>query len=61
MSCQVTRKKELQSSAAAKPAWRLPEPHPAAAPPGAAWKWLLAAAIVVQAAWILALVVMATR
>ena len=46
---------------AARPFWRLAEPVPKAAPPGPAWKWLLIAAIVAQAAWIVALVVMATR
>ncbi len=46
---------------AARPAWRLPEPVPKAGPPGPIWKFLLAAAILVQVAWIVALIVMATR
>jgi hypothetical protein len=50
-----------QDRPAAKPAWRLPGPLPKAGPPGPIWKWLLLAAIVVQAAWIVALAVMAIR
>jgi hypothetical protein len=42
-------------------AWRLPEPVPPAGPPGAIRKWLLAAAVVAEAAWILALIAMAVR
>ena len=45
---------------AAKPVWRLAEPVAAQRPPGPVWKWLLAAAVLLQAAWIVALVVMAT-
>jgi len=61
MSPEVMRKKESRSSAAAKPAWRLADPLPKSGPPGRAWKWLLAVAILTQAAWIAALVMMATR
>ena len=46
---------------AVKQGWRLPEPAPTSSPPGSAWKWLLAAAIVLQAAWIIALAAMAAR
>lgn len=59
MSLQVTRKKESQISTAEKPAWRLAEPVPQPGPPGPAWKWLLAAAVVAQAAWVIALIAMA--
>ncbi len=61
MSFRVMHKKALQSPAAAKPAWRLADPVPAHGPLGPAWKWLLAAAVLMQTAWIVALVVMATK
>ncbi len=53
MNSQVTRDKTHER--------RLPEPAPAGDPPGPAWKWLLAAAIILQVAWIIALIVMSTR
>ena len=59
MSFQVMHKKETRSPAAARPAWRLADPVPEDGPPGRAWKRLLAAAVVAQAAWILALLAMA--
>ena len=37
----------------------MPDPPAAAAPPGTTMKWLLAAAIFLQTAWIIALVTMA--
>ncbi|MGO9114581.1 MAG: hypothetical protein ACLP9L_35645 [Thermoguttaceae bacterium] len=52
---------DREDGPAAKQAWRLAERVPAAGPPGPAWKWLLAVAVVAQAAWIIALVAMATR
>ena len=52
-------KSARENRSAAKPAWRLAEAVPERGPPGPAWKWLLAAAIFVQAAWIIALVAMA--
>ncbi len=54
-------KRESPISAAAKPAWRLREPVLQPGPPRSAWKWFLAAAVFVQAAWIIALIAMATR
>ncbi len=50
-----------RSATVSKPAWRLPEAVPQPGPPGINWKLLLAAAIVLQAAWIIALVIMAMR
>jgi hypothetical protein len=52
---------ETRPAAVAQPAWRLRGPVPPRGQPGAAWKWLLAVAVLVQAAWILALLAMAIR
>jgi hypothetical protein len=43
----------------ARPAWRLPEGPALAAPCGRRARWLLAAAILLQVAWIAALAAMA--
>ena len=53
--------REDRRAAAARPFWRLPEPVRELGPPGMAWKLLLAAAVVVQAVWIIALLMMAKR
>ena len=53
--------REDRPAAAARPSWRLDEAVPAAGPPGPAWKWLLAVAVLAQAAWIFALLAMAIR
>jgi len=60
MSSQVMRNKQSNHPALAKPVWRVVEPVRESGPPGLAWKCLLAAAIVLQAVWIVALVMMAT-
>jgi hypothetical protein len=44
----------------AVPAWRLSEPVPPPGSPSPILKWLLAAIILIQAAWIIALIAMAT-
>jgi hypothetical protein len=62
MSRPVSRPtSDRANRSAAKPAWRLPELVPQAGPPGPIWKFLLAATILVQVAWIVALIVMATK
>jgi hypothetical protein len=59
MNAPVPRKKEPPISA--KPAWQLAGPVAQPRPAGAAWKCLLAVAVALQAAWIVALVVMAMK
>lgn len=59
-------KSKLQDStqgqpANTNPAWRLTEPVPDGGPSRFVWKWLLLAAFLLELAWIIALVSMATR
>jgi hypothetical protein len=60
-AAQAQRRPAGDQAPAAKPAWRLSDPRPPQGPPGRGWKWLLAAAIVLQIAWIVALAAMAIR
>jgi hypothetical protein len=59
MNAPVPRKKEPPTSA--KPAWQLAGPVVQPGSAGPAWKCLFAVAVVLQAAWIVALMVMAMR
>jgi hypothetical protein len=61
MTSMARKQSKGRAAEAAPPAWRLPEVPPQPGPPGIIWKWLLAAVIVLQAAWIAALVWMAWR
>ena len=61
MAHKVSRTKSDREapSDTTRPAWQLPQVAAPAAPPGRRARWLLAAAILLQLAWIAALVAMA--